>query len=317
HNYACTDEALVQALVEMTGERNRGWWEEYRDPPPASGRRPAVAMSITAVPVLARILTDRGMSGTAAGGLALGSAITIDALGWLGLTVALGLGAGDAAGALRAAAALALGAAGALTVRYAMRTRAGRRLPARLPRTAALLLAAVALLVSFGMEHLGMTAVLGAAMVGFAIPRDKPAPWAGAAASVGRAGRALAPAFFVVTGITVLDESLTSVPWPLIVAAVVLGCLGKGVGGYLGARLGGCSSFESRQIGVLMNSRGLTELIVLQAGLSAGLLTEALVLALIVMAVTTTVMTGPLLMLLDRTAAPAPRRVPVPTESGV
>ncbi|MEU8349526.1 Scr1 family TA system antitoxin-like transcriptional regulator, partial [Streptomyces sp. NPDC048845] len=36
HNYACTDEALVQALVEMTGERNRGWWEEYRDLLPAS-----------------------------------------------------------------------------------------------------------------------------------------------------------------------------------------------------------------------------------------------------------------------------------------
>ncbi|MEV5975391.1 cation:proton antiporter [Streptomyces sp. NPDC052114] len=290
---------LLAGLVLLTDdEAARGG-----APLPAFVLMVAVSMSITAVPVMARILADRGMSRSAAGRMALGSAIFIDAVGWLLLTLAISLGEGSLADSLHSVRALAFGAVCALAVRYGLRTRAAKDACRRMPRTAAVLLGATALAVALTVEHLGMTAILGAALVGLAIPQDEDAPWERAVATVTRAGAALAPAFFVVTGVTVLTGSFADTSWVLIVSAVVLGCLGKGLGGYLGARRGGQSRETARTIAVLMNTRGLTELIVLQAGFSSGILTGPMVLALIVMALTTTAMTGPLLTLLDRGAA--------------
>ncbi|MEU7582051.1 cation:proton antiporter [Streptomyces sp. NPDC041068] len=269
-------------------------------PLPAFVLMVAVSMSITAVPVMARILADRGMSRSAAGRMALAVAIFIDAVGWLLLTLAISLGKGSLADSLHSVRALAFGAVCALVVRYTLRTQAARNVCVRLPRTAATVLGASALAVALAVEHLGMTAILGAALVGLAIPQDEDAPWERAVDTVTRAGSALAPAFFVVTGITVLTKSFADASWPLICSAVALGCLGKGLGSYLGARGGGQTPETARTIAVLMNTRGLTELIVLQAGLSSGILTAPMVLALIVMALATTAMTGPLLTLLDR-----------------
>lgn len=269
-------------------------------PLPAFVLMVAVSMSITAVPVMARILADRGMTRSAAGQTALAAAIVIDAVGWLLLTLAISLGKGSSDGLLHAGRALVFGVLCALAVRYGLRTRGARTVRVRLPRTSAVALGAVALVVAIAMEHLGMTAILGAALVGFAIPGGERRPWERPVATVSRAGAVLAPAFFVVTGITVLTGSYADTSWQLIAAAVVLGCVGKGLGGYLGARQGGRTPQTARKVAALMNTRGLTELIALQAGLSSGILTGPLVLALIVMALTTTAMTGPLLNLLDR-----------------
>ncbi|GAA2487437.1 cation:proton antiporter [Streptomyces gobitricini] len=284
------------------------WWVTLTGGAEVRGNAPlpafllmvAVAMSITAVPVMSRILADRGMGESAAGRLALASAIAIDVVGWLLLTVAISLGAGDLAGTLDSARALLFGAVCALAVRYGLRSRAARGAFERLPRTMAAALGAAALGVALAMEHLGMTAVLGAALVGLAVPGDERAPWARAVSTVSRAGRALTPAFFVVTGITVLTGAFSAVSWPLIAVAVLLGCAGKVLGGYAGARLGGLPRGAACRVGVLVNTRGLTELIVLQAGSSAGILSAPLVLALVVMALVTTAMTGPLLNGLDR-----------------
>uniref|UniRef100_A0AAU2V2Y8 Cation:proton antiporter n=1 Tax=Streptomyces sp. NBC_00003 TaxID=2903608 RepID=A0AAU2V2Y8_9ACTN len=269
-------------------------------PLPAFVLMVAVSMSITAVPVMARILADRGMTRSAAGQTALAAAIVIDAVGWLLLTLAISLGKGSSDGLLHSGRALLFGVLCALAVRYGLRTRGARTVRVRLPRTSAVVLGAVALVVAIAMEHLGMTAILGAALVGFAIPGGERRPWERTVATVSRAGAVLAPAFFVVTGITVLTGSYADTSWQLIAAAVVLGCVGKGLGGYLGARQGGRTPQTARKVAALMNTRGLTELIALQAGLSSGILTGPLVLALIVMALTTTAMTGPLLNLLDR-----------------
>ncbi|WP_200300928.1 cation:proton antiporter [Streptomyces adelaidensis] len=287
---------LLTGWVSLTG----GAAVRGTAPLPAFVLMVAVAMSITAVPVMSRILADRGMGESPAGRLALASAIAIDAVGWLLLTVAISLGAGDLTGSLHSARALLFGAVCALAVRYGLRTRAARGICVRLPRTTAVALGASALGVALVMEHLGMTAILGAALVGLAVPGDERAPWAGAVSTVSRVGRALAPAFFVVTGITVLTRAFAAASWSLIAVAVVLGCAGKVLGGYAGARLGGLPRSTACRIGVLVNTRGLTELIVLQAGLSAGVLSAPLVLALVVMALVTTAMTGPLLNALDR-----------------
>ncbi|MEU8028935.1 cation:proton antiporter [Streptomyces sp. NPDC049099] len=288
-------------------------------PLPAFVLMVAVSMSITAVPVMARILHDRGMTQSAAGRTALAAAILIDAVGWLLLTVAIGLGNGNLTGSLHSVRALAFGAVCALAVRHTLRSRVARRACVRRPRTVAVLLGATTLGVALTMEHLGMTAILGAALVGLSIPADEQAPWERTVAMVSHVGSALAPAFFVVTGITVLTGSFADMSWQLPVSAVVLGCLGKGLGGYLGARRGGQPGSAARRIAVLMNTRGLTELIVLQAGFSAGILTAPMVLTLIVMALTTTALTGPLLSLLDQREAVhlTSETVAVATESSV
>jgi Kef-type K+ transport system membrane component KefB len=311
--------SLVPAL--LTGALLAGW-VLVTDDAAVRGDAPVasfvlmvmVSMSITAVPVMARVLADRGMSESKAGTLALSSAIVIDAVGWLLLTLAVGLGSGGLDGLLSSGQALAVGVLCALAIRYGLRTEVARRMCVRLPRGAAVLLGAAALAVALAMEHLGMTAILGAALVGFSIPAGEKTPWSAAVRTVSRTGRALAPAFFVVTGITVLTGAFSDVSWPLILVAVGLGCAGKLLGGYFGARMARQSRDTALRVGVLMNIRGLTELIVLQAGYSAGILTAPLTFALIVMALATTAMTGPLLSLLDRAGAPLPAgKVPVAT----
>ncbi|MGW0845443.1 cation:proton antiporter [Streptomyces sp. NPDC002787] len=300
-------------LPLVTGGLLTGWVVAYGDPAvrgdaplPAFTLMLAVALSVTAVPVLARILTDRGMESTRAGRLALGAALVIDAVGWLLLTAALALASGSATGILNAGGALAVGVLCALGVRYGLRAHVSLLLLRRAPAVAACLIAATALVTAFTMEHLGMTAILGAAMVGLAIPGDRSASWAPAVSRVAGAGRALVPSFFVVAGVTVLAQTSVAVSWTLIGLVLVLGVLGKVLGGYAGTRLAGGSRREAAQVGVLLNTRGLTELIIIQVGFTAGLLTAPLLLALIVMTLVTTAATGPLLRLLDRTATRAP-----------
>jgi Kef-type K+ transport system membrane component KefB len=158
-------------------------------------------------------------------------------------------------------------------------------------------LGVLVLAVTLGGEHLGLPAMISAVAIGLAIPVNDPAP---VVQRLHRAGRALVPTFFVVTGFAVLSTDLSATPWVLFAIATVLAVAGKLAGGYLGARLGGQSRPTALRIGVLMNTRGLTELVVLQVGYSTGILTTPLFLALIVMAVVTTVATGPLLLLIDR-----------------
>ncbi|TDT23056.1 transporter (CPA2 family) [Streptomyces sp. BK208] len=260
----------------------------------------AVTLSISAVPVMARMIAERRMHRSVTGALTLTSAVVIDTLGWLLLTLALCLSSGSPAGFLRSLLALAAAAAGAWALRAVMLTPAARRLGERAPGAAAAALGTAAIGVALSAEHMGMTAIVGAAAVGMAVPRGGSSPWAPAVASVSRAGQALVPVFFVVTGVTVFGDSRGAAGWPLFALAIALGAAGKIGGGYLGARLGGRSPRSSRQVAVLMNTRGLTELVMLQAGLESGVLTPALTRVLVVMALVTTAMTGPLLRLLDR-----------------
>ncbi|MGW1818025.1 cation:proton antiporter [Streptomyces sp. NPDC002125] len=274
-------------------------------PAPAFALMVAVAMSITAVPVLSRILGDRRLGRSPEGRLALSAAIAMDGLGWILLVLAIGLGAGNLSGLADAGTALAVGGGCALVLRQVLRTRSARRFRERMPAAAAVLLGCAALGTALATEHLGMTAIVGAAMVGLAVPAGALSPWAPTVARVAGAGRRLTPVFFVVTGVTVLTGTFASVSWTLIAVTVGLGCAGKLLGGYLGARLGGTPPAGARRVAVLMNTRGLTELIVLEAGHRAGILPAPLVLALVVMALVTTAMTGPLLGPAGRAGEPA------------
>jgi Kef-type K+ transport system membrane component KefB len=263
----------------------------------------AVSLSITAVPVLARILADRGLTRTEPGRIALVSAVLIDTGGWLLVAIALGLASGSPAGFLRSVAVLAGGALVALALRQVLRSAPGRRLGARLPRATAVALGVLALAVAMSVERLGLTAVFGAVLVGLAVPAGEDSRWAAPVRAVTAVGRALVPAFFVVTGITVLATAFEEVPWGLMAVTTALGILGKVGGGYAGARLGAFPVHQAARIGVLMNTRGLTELIVLQIGYSARILTAPLFVAFLTMALVTTGLTGPLLSLLDHAEA--------------
>ena len=111
-------------------------------------------------------------------------------------------------------------------------------------------------------------------------------------------GNLLLPVFFVVAGLPVDIGGLTGGDLLLLGIVCVIAILGKVGGGFLGARLGGLPNREAAVVGVLLNTRGLTELIVLTVGLQAGIIDRRLYTILVIMAVITTVLTGPLLGLL-------------------
>ncbi|WP_434449407.1 cation:proton antiporter [Lentzea sp. E54] len=304
--------ALLPALV--AGALLAGWVLVAGDPlvrgtasAPAFVLMTAVSLSITAVPVLARILDDRGMTGTRIGQLALTAAIVIDAISWLLLTVAVGLASGRVDGFVRTALVLAVGAVAAWSMRSLARTAAASRVSGRWPVVAAIVIGGVAVGMAAGAEHFGMTAIFGAVLAGFAVPTGK--EWEAPVAAVTAVGRHAVPVFFVATGITVFTKAFAAIPVTLVALAVVLGVAGKVAGGYAGARLGGLSKWDSMRAASLVNTRGLTELVVLQIGYSMGVLTAPMFLALVVMALVTTAMTGPILLVLDR--AELRRRPPV------
>lgn len=256
-----------------------------------------VAFSITAVPVLARILTDRGEAATPEGRLSMTAAIIVDAVGWTLLAVALVLHGADTAGFGAAAAVLVLGPVAASVLRRLLSADAVSGLCRRSPRAAAVLVAGAAATAGLGAEHGGLTLPLGAALVALAIPAG---PWLRPVAAVGRAGLLGVPLFFVVSGITLAEAATGTTAWDLVVVATLAAVAGKVGGGYLGARLGGRTPVSSLRVGILLNTRGLTELIVLNIGFTAGIITAPVFAALTVMAVVTTVLTGPLLDALDR-----------------
>jgi Kef-type K+ transport system membrane component KefB len=120
----------------------------------------------------------------------------------------------------------------------------------------------------------------------------------------------LLPVFFIVTGLGVDLGALTGGDFVALVAIIVVACTGKLVGAILPARLAGFSWRESKDLGLLMNTRGLTELIILNAAVSLGVLDTRMFTMLVIMALVTTAMAGPLLS----RRRPVPAVVPEPSE---
>jgi Kef-type K+ transport system membrane component KefB len=296
----------------------------------------AASLSVTAVPVLARILSDQHLAGTRIGVLAMTVAMVTDVAAWLLVAVAVSLAARGSGGgstgvpALGALAALAAAGALALPMTLAIRRLHGttmlarlpeRRLPgtamlaglpARRPMLMAVFVAAWALGAAALLWSWGLTEILGAALVALAIPLA----WTEPVRMVARVGRLLVPVFFVVTGFSVFAEPFAAPPWTVIVLVTLLGVAGKVGGTYVGARIGGEPHEGALSLGVLLNTRGLTELVVLQIGYDAGILTPAMFLALAVMALLTTAATGPLYALVHRDTGPAALPAPIPQNGG-
>jgi Kef-type K+ transport system membrane component KefB len=254
-----------------------------------------MAMAITAFPVLARILEDHGLSDTTIGRVALASAAVCDVAVWVLLAVLVTVVEGHDQGWLR----VLLFVPYLLVMTTAVRVLLGR-LIARTGTAAALTVVFTGVLVSgASTEWMGLHFIFGAFLFGVVLRMaDDAASWAGTVRNMGQINVSLfLPVFFVVAG---LGVDLSWMGWTglaeLGVITLVAVC-GKFAGVFTAARLHG---FESRQAGVLallMNTRGLTELVLLVIGLRLGLIDDDLYSLMVVMALVTTAMTGPLVKL--------------------
>ena len=262
-----------------------------------------VAMSVTAFPVLARILVERRMLKHPTGALAMAGAAIDDVTAWGLLALATAV-AGSASGwnAL-----VIIGAAGVFSAALII---VGRPLLRRVSsaydeigRVPTLWLGAIfvsVLFAAFVAGEIGIAPIFGAFLVGLIMPRH-----AGLTDDV--RGRmedfvviVLLPLFFVVTGLRTEINALNRWElWAITAGLIVIAIVGKWIGAALAARYCHFSWRESNVIGALMNTRGLTELIVLNIGLNEGLISTQLFTMLVVMALVTTFMAGPALKLLD------------------
>ncbi|CAM5503953.1 MULTISPECIES: cation:proton antiporter [Streptomyces] len=280
--------------------------------PDGVGRPPftlfvAVALSITAFPVLARILADRGLETTPLGAFALACAATGDALAWCLLTAAVALATtGTALSALSTLALTAAFAAGLTLIRPLLRTlfeRAGRTGD---ELVLALLFAGLCLS-AYTTDQIGVHPAFGAFLFGVAAPRGLPAVERSAARIRAVALPLLLPLFFVDTGLHTDFSTLPDGQWGWGAAILAVAVVGKWGGAAGAARLTGSDWRWSAAVGTLMNCRGLTELVVLGIGLQAGVITETLFTLLVIMTVITTAATAPILR---RVAGDDPRMTP-------
>lgn len=288
------------------------WWSPGGSP--AQGVAPVlfmgVALSVTAFPVLARIVEDRGLARAPLGQLALASAALCDVLAWSMLGVVMVLCGIDTPWRL-------LWFVPYLLVMVAA-VRPALRALARSGRTSLdLSLTCIGVLASSAAtEWMGLHFIVGAFVFGVVRTHalsgleKKPQKKGDADADLRRGlgsldSRLLMPVFFVVAGwqvdLSQLDVSQLTDLVILLVAAS--GSKFLAVAG--AARLSGLKPLDSAALGALMNTRGLTELIVLTAGRELGLLNDVSYTLLVTMAVLTTMSTGPILrrLLKDETAA--------------
>ncbi|MFF2460958.1 cation:proton antiporter [Streptomyces mirabilis] len=255
------------------------------------------ALSVTAFPVLARILTDRKLMSTRVGSLALACAAVDDVLAWclLAFVSALVKADGDHLALLRVG---ALSLCYVALMLFAVRPLLARlvRLPAALADRPALLTAVCAgvLLSAWVTSWIGLHAIFGAFLFGFVMPRQ-PDLARKLRTPVEQISRIFLPVFFIVTGLGVDLGALGTGGYLMLVSAVGAACAGKLIGTMIPARLSGLSWAEAWDLGVLMNTRGLTELVVLNAGVSMGVLDGTVFTVLVITALVTTAMAGPLL----------------------
>ncbi|MFD5794196.1 cation:proton antiporter [Streptomyces diastatochromogenes] len=280
--------------------------------PEGVGRLPfvlfiAVSMSITAFPVLARILTDRGMYTTRLGSLAMACAAVDDVTAWCLLAVVAAVGA---SGSLQDAALTALWSvvflAAMLWIVRPLLTKAAGRASRAVESTVLVVLFSGLCLSAFVTDRIGIHALFGAFLFGVVTPRGSRAVELSAARLRAFTVPVLLPLFFVSTGLKTDVALLTgdSTQWLWAAAVLAVAALGKWGGSTAAARLAGETWRDAMSIGALMNCRGLTELVALNLGLQLGVIGPALFTILVLMALLTTAITSPALSWF--------RRVPVP-----
>ena len=257
-----------------------------------------IALSITAFPVLARILSDRGMQRTPLGTLALTCAAINDAIAWCLLAFAVSIMQDTPAAALRTAALTALYIAVMLTIGRTIAAAAVARLDrsARVGEQSVALVLVAVLLSSVATEFIGIHAIFGAFLLGTIIPHDSRVATQVTERIADIVRVMFLPAFFAFTGLRTEVALIASAEdWLICALIVIVATAGKFGGTAIAAKASGLSWRDSGALGILMNTRGLVELIVLNIGLDLGVITPRLFTMLVIMALVTTLMTAPVL----------------------
>ncbi|MFN8951755.1 MAG: cation:proton antiporter [Aphanizomenon sp.] len=258
------------------------------------------AMSITAFPVLARIITENNLQGTRLGTLALTCAAVDDVTAWCILAVAIAVARH---GSIDQQAILTIIES---VVYIGFMFTVGRWFLKRLSKhhhRAGRLSQLVLAIIYMGVvasalitEFIGIHLIFGAFLLGAVMPKDEELVRELAIKTEDFVLIFLLPIFFAYSGLKTQIGLLNSPNLWLLSALILLVAIGgKYTGAYVAARLSGIDKREASALGWLMNTRGLTELIVLNIGLELGVITPLLFTMLVIMALVTTFMTSPLL----------------------
>lgn len=253
------------------------------------------AMSITAFPMLARIIYERGLTGTSLGTLALAAGSIDDAAAWCVLAIVLASFAGNAS---IAAMAIGGGILYVLFVAFAMRPLLCRmaRLTEKRGELTHPMLGFTFMLVMLGSwftDVIGIYAVFGAFILGVAVPKGLFAQKLHLHTEK-MTTTFLLPIFFIYSGLNTKIGLLNNINLlGVTLLLLALSIIGKGVACYVAARAHGEPNREALAIGTLMNARGLMELIILNIGLQHGVITQELFTMMVIMAIVTTLMATP------------------------
>ncbi|NDL56869.1 cation:proton antiporter [Phytoactinopolyspora mesophila] len=276
----------------------------------------ATAFSITAFPVLARIIRDSRISKTTVGVTAIACAAIGDVVAWCVLVLLLAVVDANDVGQFFVTVGLtvAFGLVVGCVVRPLLRAVLRRADRPAMAGTLSALVASGVFLSAYATSWIGVHAIFGAFAVGLAMPRDG---GRGLEQAVGvpleKVAALLLPVFFIVTGLSV---DISALGWSgLLALTLVIGLaiVGKFAGAAVPARLSGMNWRDSAALGTLMNTRGLTEIVVLNIGLQRGIIDSEMFTMMIAMALMTTAMAGPLLRWLRVTPPVMPDPMVPPT----
>jgi Kef-type K+ transport system membrane component KefB/nucleotide-binding universal stress UspA family protein len=257
------------------------------------------AMSITAFPVLARIITENNLQGTRLGTLALTCAAVDDVTAWCLLAVAIAVArTGSIASAFPTIveSLVYIGVMVTLGRNFLSRLAIYYRRTKRLNQLVMALIYIGVVASALITEFIGIHLIFGAFLLGAIMPKNAGLVRELAIKTEDFVLIFLLPVFFAYSGLRTQIGLLNSPEvWLLCALVLAVAIAGKYVGTYVAARVSGIEKREASALGWLMNTRGLTELIVLNIGLELGVISPLLFTMLVIMALVTTFMTSPLL----------------------
>jgi len=261
----------------------------------------SAAMSITAFPVLARIITENNLQGTRLGTLALTCAAVDDVTAWCLLAVAIAVAhTGSIVKAIPTIVYSLIYIGLMVTVGRTFLQRLAKyyRRTRRLSQFVLALIYVGVVASALITELIGIHLIFGAFLLGAAMPKNAGLVREIAVKTEDFVLIVLLPVFFAYSGLQTQIGLLNSPGlWALCFAVLAVAITGKYVGTYVAARVSGIDNRQASALGWLMNTRGLTELIVLNIGLSLGVISPLLFTMLVIMALVTTFMTSPMLEL--------------------
>jgi Kef-type K+ transport system membrane component KefB len=268
------------------------------------------AMAITAFPVLARVLQETGLTHTRVGVLTITCAAVDDVTAWCVLAGVVAVVQSSGFGDTFQTVALSLAFVAGMMMLV-------RPLLARMPTVPLWLAICMALLAAWTTEEIGIHAIFGAFMAGAVMPRVPEVQKEIHDRLESPVVTFLLPVFFVVVGLATRVDLLDSAYlWGVTALVCVTAIAGKWGGSMIAARLTGERWQDAAAIGILMNTRGLTELVILSVGLELGVISTAIFTIMVLMALVTTLMATPMLAIISplyhrgQVATPAPAPVP-------